>query len=155
MADTDHNGLLPDLPEGEGQRLLDFVRHSREILSLSPGSVLFQEGTPCLGCHYLEEGELLLTITSGERQISVGSAKAGHLLGVAAVVSNCEYRCSAQVLRDSKLIFIPAEEMKEYLRQRPDLCLATVERLGEELLELTEHTIRPLRLQPRNPKHHS
>ena len=149
MADTDQNGLTPDLPEPERQRLLNFVRDSRESISLTTGSVLFQEGAPCPGCHYIEEGELLLTITSGERQLSVGSAKAGHLIGVASVIGNCEYRFSAQAIRDCNLMFIPAEEFKEYLRQRSDLCLATVEQLGEELLELTEHAIRPLRLQPR------
>ena len=156
MAETDHNGPVPSaLPEGEGQRLLDFVRDSREIVSLATGAVLFEEGAPCSGCYYIEAGELLLSVTSGERQLSVGSAKAGHLLGAASVVGNCEYRCSAQALRDSKLTFIPSEEMRDYLRQRSDLCLALVERLGEELLELTEHAIRPLRLHPKNPKHQS
>jgi len=154
MAETDHSGPVPPGPtESEGRRLLKFVRDSREILSLSLGSVLFQEGEPCSGCYYVEEGELLLTINSGGRQLSIGSAKSGHLLGIASVVGKCEYRCTAQALRESKLTFIAAEEMKDYLRQRSDLCLATVERLGEELLELTEHAIRPLRLQPRNPKH--
>ncbi len=156
MAEANHNGQVPSaLPAGEGKRLLDFVRDSREIVSLATGALLFQEGQNCGGCYYIEDGELLLSITSGERQLNVGSAKSGHLLGAASVVGNCEYRCSAQALRDSKLTFIPAEEMKDYLRQRSDLCLALVERLGEELLELTEHAIRPLRLHPKNSKHQS
>ena len=154
MADYDHTGQTPSqLPEDERKRLLDFVRNSREILSVATGSVLFQEGNPCCGCYYVEEGELLLTINSGERQLTIGSAKTGHLLAVASVIGNCEHRYSAQTLRDSHLTFIPAEEMRDYLRQRSDVCLSIVERLGAELLELTEHAIRPLRLHPKAPKH--
>jgi len=153
MAGSDHDGPVRDPQESERQRLLAFVRDSRELLALAPESVLFRQGDPCTGCYYIEEGELLLSITSGERQLNLGSAKAGHLVGVAFVVGNCECRFSAQALRDSKLTFIPADELKDYLRQRSDICLATVEQLGADLLELTEHAIRPLRLPHKNPKH--
>jgi CRP-like cAMP-binding protein len=72
---------------------------------------------------------------------------------VASVIGNCEYHCTAQAIRECRLLFIPPEEFRDYLHQRADLCLATVEQLGEELLELTEHAIRPLRLHPKTPKH--
>ena len=155
MAETDHTGQVPpNLPDDERKRLLNFVRDSREILSVATGSILFHEGAPCGGCYYIEDGELLLTVMAKERQLSIGSAKAGHLLGVAAVIGNCRHSFSAQAVCDSKLTFIPAQEMKDYLRQRSDLCLGIVQTLGAELLELTEHAIRPLRLHPKNPKHH-
>jgi hypothetical protein len=37
MADIDHNGLVRGLPEPERQRLIDFVRDSRETISLATG----------------------------------------------------------------------------------------------------------------------
>lgn len=152
MSESDQSGHSSGNGVGEAKHLLDFVRQSREIVSLPAGSILFQEAEPCRGAYYVEEGELYLTITSGERRLKIGSAKAGHLLAVSSVVSNSDYQCSAHAARDSKVTFIDADEMREYLREHAETCLLTVQRLGSELLELSEKAIRPLRLQPRYPK---
>ena len=152
MSVSGHSGHTPSDGAGDAKHLLDFVRESREILVLPAGALVFQEGDPCKGAYFVEEGELVLTITSGERRLRVGSAKAGHLLGISSVVSDCDYQCSAQAARECKVVFVPAGEMREYLRKHAELCLFTVERLGAELLDLSEKAIRPLRLQPRYPK---
>jgi len=151
MSDSDHSDHSSN-GAGDAKHLLDFVRQSREMLDLPAGEVLFLEGEPCRGAYFVEEGELTLTITSGERRLHVGSAKSGHLLAISSVVSNSDYQCSAQAARDSKATFIPAGELREYLREHAEVCMATVQRLGAELLELSENAIRPLRLQPRYPK---
>jgi len=137
---------------GDAKRLLDFVRDAREILLLAAGSVLFREGDPCRGAYFVELGELQLTIASGERQWHVGSAHAGHLLGISSVITGSDYQCTAEAARDCKITFVPAEEMREYLKSHAEICLFAAERLGAELLDLSEKAIRPLRLQPRYPK---
>ena len=144
--DSSGNGV------GELKRLLDFIRQSPETMLLPKGCVLFQEGEPCRGAYFVEEGDLELTITSGEKRLKVGTARAGHLLGVSCVVSNSDHQCTAQAARDSKLVFIGAENMREYLQRNAEVCLFTVQKLGAELLELSENAIRPLRSQPRYPK---
>jgi CRP-like cAMP-binding protein len=119
---------------------------------LPKGQILFQEGEPCHGAYYVEEGELELTITSGEKRLKLGSAQAGHLLGVSSVVSNSDHQCSAHAVRDSKVAFVGAEQMRILLQQNAEICLLAVQKLGAELLDLSEKAIRPLRLQPRYPK---
>ena len=121
-------------------------------MTLARGAVLFQEGEPCRGAYYVEDGELDLTITSGEKRLKVGTARTGHLLAISSVVSNSDYQCSAYAARDCKVLFISAESMRGYLRQNAEICLFTVQKLGAELLDLSENAIRPLRLQPRYPK---
>ncbi len=152
MSGSGQSGHASSDGAGDAKHLLDFVRESREIVVLPAGALLFQEGEPCKGAYFLEEGELSLTITSGERRLRVGSAKAGHLLGISSVVSNSDYQCSAQAARECKVAFVPAGAMRDYLRKHAELCLFTVEHLGAELLDLSEKAIRPLRLQPRYPK---
>lgn len=152
MPGSDHSDHSFANGSGEARHLLDFVRQPRETLLLPAGSILFKEGEPCRGVYYVEDGELYLTITSGGRELKVGSAKAGHLMAISSVVSSTGFQCSAHAACDSKLTFIPAEEMLKYLRQHAEICLLTVQRLGAELLELSETAIRPLRLQPRYPK---
>lgn len=136
----------------DAKHLLDFVRDTREILLLGAGSVLFREGDPCRGGYFVEQGELLLTITSGERKWVVGSAHAGHLLAISSVITGSDHQCTAEATRECKITFVPAEEMREYLKGHAEICLFAAERLGAELLDLTEKAIRPLRLQPRYPK---
>lgn len=137
---------------GDAKHLLDFVRDAREILLLGEKSVLFREGEPCRGAYFVEQGELLLSIHSGERHWAVGAAHAGHLLGISSVISGADYQCTAETARESKITFVPAVEMREYLRSHAEICLFAAERLGAELLDLSEKAIRPMRLQPRYPK---
>lgn len=133
--------------------LLAFVRQAGKITSLAAGKALFLEATPCRGAYLIEEGEVELTIDSGERQMPLGTAFAGQLLGLAAVIRNTQHECTATARKDSRIIFVEAEAMRRYLRQHPESCLQTVQILGSEILDLSSNTIRPLRLQPRYPKH--
>lgn len=151
---SDHEHSRPTIGEAgdDATQLLEFIRQSREIIALPHGSFLFQEGEPCRGVYYVEEGELELTILSGDKRLTVGTASSGYLLAIAPVIANGDHQCSAHAITDSRLLFVPAESMREHLRHHAEICLLTVEKLGAELLDLSEKTIRPLRLQPRYHK---
>ena len=138
---------------GDAKILLEFIRESAETIALPKGSTLFQEGEPCRGAYYVVEGELELTLTSGEKRLRVQVVRPGHLLAIASVISNSDHQCSAYAVQDSKLAFIAAEQMMNFLRQ-PEPCLVAIENLGADLLDLSEKAIRPLRLQPRYSKPH-
>jgi len=146
----------PSLPNDSGEDelslLMDLVRQSQDAVLLPSGAFLFQEGEPCRGAYYVEQGELELVLTSGERRIPVGWAKPGNLLGMSSVVVGCDYQCSAIAASDAKAIFLSTEIITTYLRQHPETCLITVQMLGSELLDLSSNIIRPMRLQPRYPK---
>jgi CRP-like cAMP-binding protein len=136
----------------ESSLLLDLVRQSHERVILPAGAFAFQEGEPCRGAYFVEEGELQLVISSGSKRIPVAKAKAGHLLAISSVVANCDYQCSAIAARDSKVVFIPPEVVLNYLREHPESCLLAVQMMGAELLDLSSNIIRPMKLQPRYPK---
>lgn len=152
MSDKENSGSSSGDGIGDSAQLLALIRRSQETIVLPKGSVLFQEGEPCRGAYYVEEGELDLTITSGEKRLKIGSARTGHVLAISSVVSKSDHQYSAHTTKESKLALIAAEELREYLRQNAEVCLFTVQKLGAELLDLSENAIRPLRLQPRYPK---
>ena len=152
MRQPDNPGDSPSNGGEDVGHLLEFVRQSREALDVPAGAVVFREGDRCRGAYFVEAGELLLTITSGERQLRISAAKAGHLLGVSSVVRQCEYQYTAQATSDCRLLLVPADELREYLREHPEGCLSAAQKLGADLLDLSERAIRPLRLRPRNPK---
>jgi len=151
---SDHEHSRPNSGDAadDATQLLEFIRQSGESIALPQGSFLFQEGEPCRGAYYVEDGEFELTILSGDKRLKVGTALSGYLLAIAPVITNGDHQCSAHAIADSRLLFVPADAMREHLHQHAEICLMTVQQLGAELLDLSENTIRPLRLQPRYHK---
>ncbi len=133
--------------------LLGFLHEHGQPRQLSADEVLFREGTPCDGAYFVEEGALELTITSGERQMHVGSAHPGQLVGVTSVLTATPSQNTATAMLKTKVVFVKADLMRDYLKTHADICLHTVQLLGGDIVDLSSNAIRPLRLQPRYPKH--
>lgn len=152
MSDPEHPGHSSANGAGDAKQLLEFLRRSQDVLLIPAGAVLFQEGEPCHGAYLVEEGELHLMLTSGAKRLKVGLAKPGHLLAISSVVGECDYQCTAEAATECKVIFVKADELRKYLGQNAAACLFAVEKLGAELLEITDTVVRPLRLQPRYPR---
>jgi len=151
MSDKGHSGGTNG-SSGSAKPLLDFIRQSDEIILLPRAAVLFQEGEPCRGAYFVEDGELNLTISSGERRVKVGSAAVGQIVAISSAISGTDHQCSAHAARDSKVILVPAAALREFLQQHAESCLLTIQHLGSDLLDLSMNAIRPLRLQPRYPR---
>ena len=138
----------------DASALLNFLHNSGKAISLKANQVLFRENEPCEGAYFVEEGSIELTINSGGRRMHLGSAHPGHLLGISAVLGNSNTQCTATAILSSKVIFVSAETIREYLKSHAEMCLLTVQLLGSEIVDLSANTIRPLRTQPRYPKSH-
>jgi|tagenome__1003787_1003787.scaffolds.fasta_scaffold20433204_1 CRP-like cAMP-binding protein len=146
--------VMSDPPEsangfGDAKPLLDYVHEAGELVVVSKDAVLFHEGEPCRGAYFVEDGEVELTVTSGERRVKVGIARPGQMLAVASVCSNYDHQCTARAVRSSKVVFLEAESLRKYLRRDPATCLVAVQLLASDLLDLSSNAIRPMRLQPR------
>ncbi len=146
----------PHTPNGESETsvLMAFLHQHGKVVKLAPDEVLFREQLPCTGTFFVEEGAVELTITSGGRKLHVGSAHPGQLLGIASVLAKSENQSTATAMLPSKVIFVEASDIRDYLKQHPEICLHTVQLLGAEILDMSSNTIRPMKLQPRYPKLH-
>ena len=134
--------------------LLGFVHQVGQVMNVKARKVLFEEGEHCTGAYFIEEGELELTLSSADRKMTLGVAYLGQMLALAAVIRECEHKFTATAISNSRVLFLPAEKVRNYLRQHPESCLQTVQMMGSEILDLSTNMIRPLRLQPRYPKSH-
>jgi len=133
--------------------LLAFLHQSGQAQTLAADEVLFREGEPCEGAYFVEEGAIELTMATGDRRMHLGSAHAGQLVGVTSVLTNTPSQSTATAMLKTKVVFVKADIMREYLKTHADICLHTVQLLGAEIVDLSSNAIRPLRLQPRYPKH--
>ncbi len=137
----------------DAKALLHFLHQSGHVKTLTPDEVLFREGEPCEGAYFVEEGAIELTISSGERRMHLGSAHPGQLIGITSVLTSTHSQSTATAMLKTKVVFVKADVMREYLRTHAEICLHTVQLLGAEIVDLASNAIRPLKLQPRYPKH--
>ena len=145
----------PNSTDGsDATALLTFVRQIGQVMTLKAGKVLFREGERCQGAYFVEEGELELTLSAGERKLTLGVAYLGQLVALAPVIRDEAHAFTATATSHSRVLFLAGDKVRTYLRQHPECCLQTVQMLGSDVLDLSANMIRPLRLQPRYPKSH-
>ena len=137
----------------ETTALLHFLHHTGQVKTLMADEVLFREDEPCAGAYFVEEGAIELTIATGDRRMHLGSAHPGQLVGVTSVLTGTPNQSTATAMLKTKVVFVKADVMREYLKTHAEICLHTVQLLGADIVELASNAIRPLRLQPRYPKH--
>ena len=107
------------------------------------GTVLFRQGEPCRGVYLILEGSARLSLQRDDtRNVTVRLVGRGYLLGLPGAILNRGYLFTAKLVEDSRVAFIPSEDLVDFLRKHSDLCFDVVELLGGELLDLPP-TIRP------------
>jgi CRP-like cAMP-binding protein len=143
MQDQQH----PD-HTGEINALLGFIRNSRDVVFLPLGAMLFMECEPCRGAYFIEDGELELTVMSGEQPVIIANARQAQIIAVSSVFTDSDFQYSARAVCDTKVVLLEKESLKIYLRQNAVACLDAIQLLGTDLLDLSAK-IKPVRHQPR------
>lgn len=154
MPSSHQSGTAGSNGESDTTALLNFLHQHGEAQTLAADEVLYQEGSPCTGAYFVEEGALELTVASGDRRMHVGSAHAGQLVGVTSVLTGSPNQNTATAMLRTKVVFVTADLIRDYLKTHSDICLLAVQLLGAEIVDLSSNTIRSLKLQPRYPKSH-
>lgn len=107
------------------------------------GTVLFRQGEPPCGIFLLLDGRARLFLTDDRgRAITFRRVGPGYALGLPGSILGQRYLFSAELLEDSKVVFVPRDQVLEFLHTRSDLCLDVVKLLGLELSEMPATSIR-------------
>jgi CRP-like cAMP-binding protein len=99
----------------------------------------------------LEQGSIELTIESGGHRVHVGSAHPGQLLGLTSVLTGSPSQNTATAMLPTKLVFVKAQLILEYLKTHPEICLNAVQSLASDIVDLSANTIRSMRFYNRKP----
>ena len=98
-------------------------------LTLPAGKMLFQRGEKAHGLYLLKSGSARLSVP-GAVDRSVGP---GALLGVPGTLSRGIYSLSAELLEESRVLFVPSEHISRLLSERPEVGIQMVQILSREI----------------------
>ena len=104
------------------------------VLHKPKNTVLFRQGDAADGVYLIRSGEASLTLCSAKGKV-LSAREVGHgaVLGLPATMSGRTYSLSATLLQDSEIVHVPAERLRDLLRDNTEVCFEVVQVLGREL----------------------
>ncbi len=99
------------------------------------GTVLFREGEGSKGVFVLRAGRVLLTVGQGSQAPRlVRIARAGEILGLAALFTAGTYDATAEVSRAVQFSYVPHEAVLERFDDNPSLRLEVLRQLSHDVI---------------------
>src|SRR5215469_18005438 len=86
------------------------------------GAFLFRRGDQVSGIFLITIGQIRLGLERDPRGFPSRVLGAGSVLGLPATLSDSPFGLTAEVIEDSDLVFIPADKLRQLLRNQPQLC---------------------------------
>jgi signal transduction histidine kinase/predicted CoA-binding protein len=95
-----------------------------EEIDLPAGKLLFAEGSDGDRAFVIEEGQLQIVKSSGEREVLLAVRKSGEVIGELALIENAPRMASVRALTDSHLLSIPQAQFDQLLNTSPSASRA-------------------------------
>ena len=105
------------------------------LLERARGTYLFRHEDPVTGVFLIAEGAIRLGLDGNPASFPWRELGPGSLVGLPATLSDSCYSLTAEVLEDSRLIFLSRQRLLALLRQKPELCFQVMTVLTEELTQ--------------------
>jgi CRP/FNR family transcriptional regulator len=97
-------------------------------------AILFAEGRPVRGIFILCDGRAKLSIRAENgKRMTLRIAGPGEVLGLGATLSNSPYEVTAELLDNTRIVFVRRKELAKFLRDYPSVCLEVVRMLSHDL----------------------
>jgi signal transduction histidine kinase len=116
------------LPEDE----LDAICGNARELLIARGDALLEEGKPSDAMYVVVDGEFEVTRRSGERQVAIGSARRGEVLGEMSLLEGTAPSASARALVDSRVAEITRSSFSKLVGD-PNAVLAMLRTVTHRL----------------------
>jgi CRP-like cAMP-binding protein len=85
--------------------------------SLSKGTILFREGDQPTGVYVVLEGSAKISLNSAEgKTLVLGFYGPGTILGLAAAILGRRHEATAEILKPTKVLFVPREDVVREIR---------------------------------------
>jgi CRP/FNR family cyclic AMP-dependent transcriptional regulator len=116
--------LFSDLPEQSLTRLAGAMNE----VEIEPGHVLVHRGMPGTGLFVIEEGEVVVDLTS--RQVELGP---GEFVGELALLTDSAHTGRAMAKTRVKAVAIGRDEFSDLLHSEPSMALVMLSTLARRL----------------------
>lgn len=133
-------------------QLSQALRGLKPVRMFANGSALFREGSAVTGIYLVESGAVRVLLSNGGLQNQLlNVAGPGTMLGLSESMSGEKYQNTAEAVEPTLAVFIPREELLEFLREHGDFCMQVVRLLSEDLHGLY-HKFRSITAHPGRPR---
>jgi CRP-like cAMP-binding protein len=112
-----------------------------EDVTLSEGTMIFEENQPATALYLLMEGSVTLCIMAGSEgdkkpsHLHVGDINPGEPFGISAMLAGETYTSCAQATAKSRVLKVDADELKKLMAAKPSLGYCLVQQMGKAALE--------------------
>jgi CRP-like cAMP-binding protein len=120
--------------------LLDCPSRARDLLDGSAQSMnfdvcetVFRQGARCRGLYVIISGQFVRKAERREARLVLGSARPGHLVELAPLLSDGVHTCSLSAQEAGSLLMLPKEALYEAFAEYPPLRMHLLEELAREV----------------------
>ncbi len=121
---------VPDFASLDDRTLLRIVGASMNV-AFSPGSLVFEPGSPSEALYVVLSGSVRVFERTGDGEVEVSRLGPGMSFGELSMLLGTEHSRTAQALEDTELMVIPRESFQQALDHSPELAAKFQRRLEQ------------------------
>ena len=128
-----------------GPEELQALREIARERTFTAGARIFTQNDPGDGVYVIRDGQVEIAHLVGERALCVFSKFGpGEIFGEMAVIEDLPRSATTTAVKDTKVYFIPREEMAALLRRSPSLSFRLLQEISKRLRDFNQHHLREI-----------
>jgi CRP-like cAMP-binding protein len=104
-----------------------------QTLPFEPGQVIFRQGSTCAGLYLVVQGQLQRRSDRLKTRITLGTARPGELVELAAVLGDHQHTYSLVGQIPGSLLMLPMDALETAFESYPPLRMQLLEELAREV----------------------
>ena len=115
------------------------VRERGTEVVFRPGDVLLHHGDESGQCYAVLEGDLMVATSSSQgNTVILGHRGPGVVIGELSALDGAPRSATVRAQTDVRAVVLTAQQFEQLILDEPELALAQIKRLSEQLRQLTE-----------------
>lgn len=120
---------LLECPEEAGQ----FLTNASRCIEFDAGETVFRQGGNCIGLYVVVSGDFLRKAERFQMRVTLGSARAGDLLELAAALGDGAHTYTLTAVSPGSVLMLPIEALRHAFETYPPLRMRLLEELAREV----------------------
>ncbi len=106
---------------------------SAQTLTFESGEIVFRQGSPCAGLYLVVQGRLLRRTERMNTRITLGVARPGDLIELAAALGDQRHTFSLVAQSTGSILLLPMQALQAAFESYPPLRMQLLEELAREV----------------------
>jgi CRP-like cAMP-binding protein len=111
----------------------ELLNGAAQCMDVGVGEIVFRQSDACRGLYVVISGQYLRRTERLETRLTLGMARAGDLLELAAVLGDGQHTYTLSAQMDGSVLLLPMEALKRAFEAYPRLRMQLLEELAREV----------------------